>query len=121
MKLTAHFFILLGFFAVIASAMSAEEAWTYFGTYSRGKSKGIYISRFDLKTGVLSTPELAAEGENPSFLALHPNGRFIYAANEISEFKGDKAGSVSAFAIDPTTHKLRLLNQQSARGPGTCH
>lgn len=121
MKLAAHVLVLVGLIATMDTTVFGEEAWAYFGTYSRGKSKGIYVSHFDLKTGALSAPELAAEAENPSFLVIHPNGRFLYAANEISEFKGEKAGSVSAFAIDTATHKLTLLGLQSSRGQGPCH
>src|ERR1051325_1776235 len=112
--------VLLFVFAANTLAV-ADDATVYLGTYSRGKSKGIYVSRLDLKSGALGAPELAAESENPSFLALHPSGRFLYAANEISAFNGEKAGSVSAFAIDPATHKLKLLNRQSSRGTGPCH
>ncbi|MEI9959821.1 MAG: beta-propeller fold lactonase family protein [Limisphaerales bacterium] len=53
--------------------------WFYFGTYTGAKSKGIYVSRFDSAIGKLSAPELAAEIQNPSFLAVHPNGHNLYA------------------------------------------
>ena len=49
----------------------------YIGTYTGAKSKGIYLSRFDSVTGQLSSPELAVETKNPSFLAVHPNGRLL--------------------------------------------
>src|ERR1043165_2075773 len=116
-RLLAAALVLRAAFATSA----ADDATVYLGTYSRGKSKGIYVSRLDLKSGALGAPELAAESENPSFLAPHPNGRFLYAVNEINTFNGEKAGSVSAFAIDPATHKLKPLNRQSSRGTGPCH
>ena len=60
---------------------------------------------------------LAADTPNPSFLAAHPNGKFLYAVNEISHFQRmSNTGSVSAFAIDKATGKLRLLNQQGTLG-----
>jgi len=105
-----------------ASAESkAGKAWVYIGTYSGPKSKGIYRCEMDLATGKLSEPELAGEAVNPSFLALHPTGRFLYAVSEIGNLSGQKTGGVKAFAIDPKTGKLSPLNQQPSKGEGPCH
>ena len=93
----------------------------FFGTYTGAKSKGIYVSRIDPATGRLTAPELAAESVNPSFLAVHPNRRFLYAVNELGEYNGKPGGAVSAFAIDARAGKLTLLNQQSSGGGGPCH
>jgi 6-phosphogluconolactonase len=96
----------------------------YVGTYTRAPSKGIYAYRFRTATGEvtpLAAEGLAAETENPSFLAVHPNQRFLYAVNEISRYEGADAGSVSAFAIDRATGALTLLNRVSSRGGGPCH
>ncbi|HLK19843.1 MAG TPA: lactonase family protein [Bryobacteraceae bacterium] len=94
----------------------------YVGTYTNEGSKGIYAWRFDSSTGKFTSLGLAAETPNPSFLAAHPNGKFLYAVNEISHFQRmSNTGSVSAFAIDPTTGKLRLLNAQGSQGDGPCH
>jgi 6-phosphogluconolactonase len=95
--------------------------WTYFGTYTGQASRGIYVSRFDVVSGRLSTPELAAEVANPAFLAMHPNRRFLYAVNEVGSFQDQPAGAVSAFAIEPESGRLTLLNQESTRGGGPCH
>ncbi len=99
----------------------SKSMLVYFGTYTGKASKGIYVSHFDTATGALSTPQLAVEIVNPSFLALHPNGRFLYAVNEIGSFKNQPGGAVSAFAIHPETGQLTLLNQRSTRGGGPCH
>jgi 6-phosphogluconolactonase len=64
---------------------------------------------------------LAAESENPSFLALHPNRRFLYAVNEISNFEGHSTGSVSAFSIDGKAGMLTLLNTVSTGGTIPAH
>jgi 6-phosphogluconolactonase len=109
------------FTGVVPGLAAKGELSVYLGTYTRGASKGIYLARLNTATGALSAPELAAETSSPSFLALHPGGRFLYAANEVATFAGEKSGSVSAFAIDPATRKLTLLNQQSSRGAGPCH
>jgi 6-phosphogluconolactonase len=104
-----------------AMRASAGDRTMYIGTYTRTSSKGIYAYRFDSSTGKAIPIGLVAETENPSFLAIHPNQRFLYAANEISKYEGQPAGSVSAFAIDPATHALKPLNRVSSRGSGPCH
>ena len=93
----------------------------YVGTYTGGPSKGIYQTEIDLKTGELGPVELAAEVSSPSFLAIHPDQKHLYAVMEISDFAGKKAGGVGAFSIDAKTGKLTLLNQQGSGGPGPCH
>jgi 6-phosphogluconolactonase len=117
--------------AIAGSAVLAAAAQTrptsisvYVGTYTRGtESKGIYHYTLDLASGQLTPAGEPAAAVNPSFLAFHPNGRFLYAVGEISDFeKVDKgAGAVSAFAIDRKTGALTLLNQQSSKGSGPCH
>jgi len=102
-------------------AAPAAELLVYFGTYTSGISKGIYVARFDSTTGKLSEPELAAAARNPSYLAVHPTGKFLYAVGELNDAQGQRAGAVSAFARDPKTGKLTLLNQQTSGGTGPCH
>ena len=93
----------------------------YVGTYTGPKRKGIYVYRMDPATGTMTSLGVAAEIKSPSFLAIHPNRRFLYAVNEIDEFAGKKSGAVSAFAIHPETGKLTFLNQQPSGGGGPCH
>src|SRR5439155_6109558 len=95
----------------------ASAMRVYIGTYTGPKSQGIYTTTLDAASGKLSAPELAAEIKNPSFLAIHPNQKYLYAIAEIDEFKGQKAGGIAAFAIDPASGKLTLINQQSTGGP----
>lgn len=102
-------------------AASSTRQRVYVGTYTGGGSQGIYQTVLDLKTGELTPVELAAEVTSPSFLAVHPSQKLLYAVMEISDFEGKKAGGVGAFAIDPATGKLKLLNQQGSGGPGPCH
>ena len=95
----------------------------YVGTYTAPKSdsRGIYLLRLDLDSGRLTPQGLAAEATNPSFLAVHPSRRFLYAVNEQAEFAGVKTGAVTAFAIDLPSGKLSPLNQQSSGGTGPCY
>ena len=93
----------------------------YFGTYTTGQSKGIYVSRLDPAAGTLSPAELAAQTPSPSFLAIDSTERFLYAVNEVDTFEGRPTGVVSAFMVDRTTGILKWLNQQPSEGPGPAH
>jgi 6-phosphogluconolactonase len=99
----------------------ATNYWVYFGTYTGKDSKGIYRAEFDAQSGKLSNLALAGEVASPSFLAIRSDGKFLYAVGEISNFGGKKEGAVNAFAIDPKTGDLTLLNQQPSGGSGPCH
>jgi 6-phosphogluconolactonase len=94
----------------------------YVGTYTEGgtNSKGIYAYSYDANTGDIASLGVAAETTNPSFVALSPNGRFLYAVNEGS-YKGTNSGGVSAFSIDRATGKLTLLNEVPSRGADPCY
>lgn len=92
----------------------------YVGTYTGPKSKGIYRVQLDPANGTLSKPELAGTLKDPSYLAIAPSGKALYAISEVNEFNGKKAGAVAAFSIDPATGMLTLLNEQSSGGTGPC-
>ena len=114
-------FLALPLLALGIPALGADEFLVYFGTHTSGESRGIYAYRFDAGSDKLASLGLAAETENPFFLAIHPNGRYLYSVSEPSGDGGETAGAVSAFAIDKNTGKLTLLNKGSARGDGPCH
>jgi 6-phosphogluconolactonase len=106
---------------MLTPTLPAKEFFVYFGTYTEGSSKGIYVSRLDATTGKLSAPELAVATPDPAFLALQPgkkNPEYLYAANEL---RGQKNGLASAFAIDKTSGQLTLLNQKDSAGLSPCH
>lgn len=105
----------------VAWTEAAPAATVLFGTYSKNGSEGIYRASFDSATGALGRPELAAKAENPSFLALHPSGRFLYAVNESGRFEGKPVGAVIAFALDPAAGTLTELNRQPTGGAAPCH
>jgi 6-phosphogluconolactonase len=104
----------------VVRAESPGKTRVYFGTYTGGKSQGIYRSELDLATGALSPPVLAGEAVNPSFLALRPGGKFLYACSEMQS-EGKRIGAVAAFAIDSATGDLKALNKQPSGGGGPCH
>ncbi len=94
--------------------------YAYVGTYTGGKSEGIYAFRVDPDSGAAAPLGCVARAVHPSFLALSADGRFLYS---VSESGGGPrgAGAVSAYAIQPADGALRLLNQQTSGGAGPCH
>lgn len=103
-----------------SKAAAPDSYWVFFGTYTGGKggSKGIYRSKMDAKTGKFGEPELAAEMGSPSFVAIHPSQKFLYA---VGEGGGKEGGPVVAFALDAKTGKLTKLNEDKSGGAGPCH
>ncbi len=110
-------------FLTAAPAEQHGKYLFYVGTYTEegSKSKGIYAYRFDADTGQITSLGLAAETTNPSFVVLHPNGRFLYAVNEVQNYKGPNSGGVGAFSIDKETGKLTFLNEVPSRGADPCY
>jgi 6-phosphogluconolactonase len=106
---------------VAADHPEAQKYRVYIGTYTNTASRGIYLLELDLASGALTPRGLAGESVNPSFLAVHPSRRFLYAVGETGEFNGQKSGAVSAFTIDAASGTLSLLNQQPSRGQGPCY
>lgn len=128
-----RFWAILGWAMLMGSQIAAGRAAepteyvVFFGTYTDTTSQGIYCSYLNPAAGTLSEPALLAEIKNPSFLALHPNARSIYAVSEISDLNGQPTGGVVAFAIDwdngrwIADRQLRRLNEQPSGGAGPCH
>lgn len=103
------------FLALSAVAALIAPLDFYIGTYtSPDGSKGIYRAQLDPQTGKISEPELAAETNGPSFLTLHPNGKYLYAVLEPT------SGDASAYRIEKDK-SLSLLNTQNAPGDAMCH
>ncbi len=120
--------LFLLFFAMLtanAFAASSTQVPILIGTYTRDQgepaSRGIYRAIFDQTSGKFSELTLAAEADNPSFLAIHPGGMFVYAVLESNEFDGHPGGGVMAFSWDRTSGALRLLNQQPVGANAPCH
>jgi len=105
----------------------ARDTLVYVGTYTQSGSKGIYQFRLqtqneEVSQNILLVPMgLAVEAANPSFLAVDPDRRLVFAVNETNSFEGQPTGYVSAYAVDPTTGRLALINQQPSGGRGPCH
>jgi 6-phosphogluconolactonase len=93
----------------------------FVGTYTNDKgstSRGIYAFRWDADAGTLAPLGLAAATVNPSFLTLSPNHRHLYAVNEVDQYRGQKSGSVTSFAVQEGA--LKAINTVSSGGGGPC-
>lgn len=109
--------------ALFASTLAAQKLSSshgylaFVGTYTnKTESKGIYAFEFDASSGKLTEKGVAAPSPDPSWVAIHPNGKFAYAANEAG-----KQSTITAFSIDVKTAKLTQVNQVAAKGEDPCH
>jgi len=112
----------IGMFGVFAFR---ADAWTryrvmYVGTYTSGKSEGIYVYEFAPQVGALGSFE-SKKSVNPSFITVDRSRRFLYAVNEVGEYEGKPGGYVSAFEINSISGNLFFLNQQATQGADPCH
>lgn len=108
-----------------ASAATPDRVLAYVGTYTNepgggNNGKGIELFELNPRTGELSHLSLAAKTPNPSWLAIHPSKKYLYALNEVENFDGGN-GSVSAFVIDGASGALSALNTVSSAGAGPAH
>lgn len=100
----------------------ATELYLYVGTYTTGtKSDGIYIFRFDQRTGSLSRLHAVKDVPDPSYLAIGRDGKRLFAVNELVRYGGKETGTLSAFSIDGTSGKLRLIDRRESLGGAPCY
>jgi 6-phosphogluconolactonase len=122
MSSTRRIFLQASAACAASSAFAAPQPlWLYIGSYTGQMTQGITVAKFDPATGAISGMALAGETQNPTFLELHPTGKWLYSICEIGNYQGQKAGALCAWSIDRATGKLTLLNQVSTKGAGPCH
>lgn len=112
--------LLLFSIASFTFAQKSKEI-LYVGTYSIRGSEGIYVYEFDRTKGTFQFIQAVTSIESPTYLTVHPSGKYLYAVNRGALSGHMKLGSVSAYSIDRSTGKLTLLNQQSSFGDGPCY
>ena len=112
--------------------MNINELFVYVGTYTEkirfgtgqifeGKGEGIHIYKMYPATGSWRPFRTAKGIKNPSYLAFHPNRRFLYAVNELKSYEGEATGTLSSFAIDPQSGELHFINKVPTHGTDPCH
>ena len=102
--------------AVGQQPSNGTEKYLLVGTYTTGKSEGIYVYKFNTQTGEVKFVS-AAKADNPSFISVSPNEKFVYAVNE----NGDDKGSIAAYSFDKKTGTLTYLNKQPSGGDHPCY
>lgn len=105
-------------FICISSISFSQDFYLFVGTYTSGNSKGIYVYHFNAKTGTADWVSNTEKADNPSYLALAPDGRHLYAVNEINQ---NGSGQVTAYNFDPVNGILSFLNKQSSGSQDPCH
>jgi 6-phosphogluconolactonase len=113
--------LFLFFFLVVLSVQAQPKEIVYVGTFSVRGSEGIYVYAFERSTGTLQLIQTMNTLESPTFLALHPSGKFLYSVNRGAVPGQKNSGSVSAWSIDQGSGKLTLLNHKPSYGNGPCH
>lgn len=112
---------LLPLILFVGACSRPTQQIVYVGTYTGHGSDGIYAYRFNPANGDISSIGLVAKTENPTFITIDPDGRFLYAVNEVDSFQYEASGAVSVFAIDRESGKLNLLQQIPSLGAGPAH
>ena len=121
MKMLFNCTILLFCLMPMATAQQAPKEILYIGTSSERGSKGIYVFEFDREKQDFKKTQTLTHKQSPTFLELHPNGKYLYAAYREGLGENDKNGIVAAFEIDQETGKITLINEVSSEGAGPCH
>jgi len=102
------------------SHLQSDEVMFYVGTYTTGKSKGIYRCTFSPSTGNISMEGFTEGIVNPSFLTIAPDNKYLYAVSETDKYEGETSGSVDAYKIDTGTGGLEHLNKRPSHGAAPC-
>jgi 6-phosphogluconolactonase len=117
MKLILLFVIGISIFGMSAQA---KRHIMYVGTYTKGLADGIFVYSFDDRTGKLVDLKIPVVSNNPSFLTISPDKKYLYSVGEVDNLDEKHSGGVSAFRIEKTGH-LSLLNRVLTFGANPCH
>lgn len=102
--------------------MSSQQQTLYFGSYAKAEQAGVYAFTFEHATGRLAPNWSFAGIVNPSFVALHPNKRWLFAVSETSAHKEGRSGEVWALHLPQNSQdQPRQINHQPSNGDWPCH
>jgi 6-phosphogluconolactonase len=112
--------LIVSFFASFLLLSPADkESYLITGTYTGGKSEGVYVYKFNSNDG--SFKEVShVKTSNPSFVAVSPNQKFVYAVHEDAGNNG-KGGEISAFSFNKKSGVLTYINEKSTEGDHPCY
>lgn len=112
--------ILFGSLCMSSSLASAADPLVFISAFASGDKAGIHAFTFDTNAGALKLLHRTTDIQNPFFLAVSPDKRFLYAI-DAEKFGGEEDEFVAAYAIEGRTGELKRLNKQSARGTASCY
>ena len=107
----------------LAAVTKRSKVFAYVGSYTSAvdggaNGEGIYCFEMDARTGAFTHRRLVAKASNPSWIVIHPSKKYLYTVNEVVN---QQSGSVSAYAIAPSTGDLTPVNVVSSEGRGPAH
>lgn len=92
-----------------------QNVYAYVGTYTGSGSNGVYLYKFNTKSGQFSPTGFCAESKNASFLTIDSQRKYLYSVGESND------GEVVSFRIDEATKELTRINSQTSQGRHPCH
>ncbi len=95
---------------------SKNKQYLLVGTYTSGKSEGIYVYEFNTQNADFKQISICKGIKNPSFFSVAPNQKYVYSVGEI-----EKNGVINSFRFDKKTGQLVLLNTVSSEGSNPCY
>jgi 6-phosphogluconolactonase len=113
-------FLQLFFLLLCSVAFAQKKPYLIVGTYTSGKSEGVYVYQFNSKNGGSQVVD-SAKTSNPSFIAISPDKKFIYAVNEDADSTNKNGGGVSSFSFNMKSGKLTFINKQPSGGSNPCY
>lgn len=105
-------------FGLLSLVASSQNYYLFIGTYTNTGSKGIYVYRFNASTGKAAWVSNTEGVVNPSYLAIAPTGKYVYAVTETAK---ENAGSVSAFEFNAVSGRLKYINKHVTGGDNPCY
>ena len=114
-------FLLLVFQFLISCNTNDYNYRVFVGTYTDNGSEGIYSFQFDPEDGKTTQPILAAKSDNPSFIVIDKEGKFLYAVNEVDNYDENSSGAISVYELVKGSGKLNLIQQVSSLGAHPAH
>jgi len=107
-------------FSNAIQSTNADEPLVFISAFTAGDDGAIHAYQLETKTGRLKLIHRTTDAENPFFMAVSPDGKFLYSIHA-EKFGEEDHGQVAAYEIEGRTGRLKLLNRQSARGAGSCY
>jgi 6-phosphogluconolactonase len=115
--------LLLSFVVALFPALpnaAAADPLVFISAFAGGENGAIHACEFDVATGTLKLKQRTTEVQNPFFLALSPDHKYLYSIHARA-FGSPEDEQIAAFAVQGRSGKLNLLNRQSARGSAACY